>query len=85
MVMSRIKSKIRITAATRIVPKNERTGWKKRNTQTGRYTDQSPSSKSIAFDGSAQREAVILPPSGPSNIIVRTANPLPVPKDVDSQ
>jgi hypothetical protein len=25
------------------------------------------------------------PPPGPSNIIVRTANPLPAPKSVDSQ
>lgn len=27
----------------------------------------------------------IMPPPGPSNIIIVTANPLPPPKDVDSQ
>ena len=27
----------------------------------------------------------VLPPAGPSNIIVRTANPLPAPKSVESQ
>jgi hypothetical protein len=31
------------------------------------------------------RRGVSLPPEGPSNIIVRTANPLPAPKTVDSQ
>lgn len=30
-------------------------------------------------------DVVKLPPSGPSNIIVRTPSPLPVPRDVESQ
>lgn len=31
------------------------------------------------------QKRALLPPPGPSNIIVRTANPLPAPKSVESQ
>lgn len=31
------------------------------------------------------KQYVVLPPAGPSNIIVRTASPLPAPRDVESQ
>ena len=41
------------------------------------------SSKQYAVYHSA--DGHVLPPPGPSNIIVRTANPLPAPKDVKSQ
>jgi hypothetical protein len=37
------------------------------------------------YDSKGKGRYLELPPSGPSNIIVRTGSPLPAPRDVESQ
>jgi hypothetical protein len=44
-----------------------------------------PVTKSAPPKGSQSSQDSKMPPRGPSNLIVRSSNPLPVPKDTKSQ
>jgi len=65
----------------------------KRSTRNGQWPNVTPTSQAVSNTLGQVRYArgttgVIardLPPSGPSNIIVRTPSPLPAPRDVGSQ
>ena len=53
----------------------EGSSWLKRDRTTGQFRDQK----------SDRQFTKRMPPRGPSNLIVRSSNPLPLPKDIDSQ
>jgi hypothetical protein len=77
MAEGALMSNVRHPDGTR---KSDPTGQKKSN--PGRLADKSESGHWVEH---STTDGNRMPPRGPANIIVRTPNPLPPPRDVESQ
>ncbi len=71
-----------MTRKTNEITSNPRAKQRREETTGASVPHGTSQQKSVS---KASKRYSLLPPSGPSNIIVRTASPLPAPQNVESQ